>query len=51
MRRVTQPHEPCFFDLVVRIGGVCSALVSKLLILDEIQRILDTAIMVNLNYP
>jgi hypothetical protein len=51
MRRVTQLHEPCFFDLVVLIGGVCPNLVSKLLVLDEIQRILDTAIMVNLNYP
>jgi hypothetical protein len=51
MPRVTQLHEPCFFDLVILIDGVCPTSVSKLLVLDKIQRILDTAIVVNLNYP
>jgi hypothetical protein len=48
MPRVPQLIEPSLFDLVILTGGECPTWVSKLLVLDKIQHILDTAMVVEI---
>jgi len=46
MCRVSQLHEPGLSNLVV----LCTTLFSKLLVLDKIQHILNTTVVMNLDY-